>query len=60
MAHRSWVYFQSDPMTIVYTKKKDGMLQELGRTEVALNSLSPSWITKFNITYQFEMVQNLV
>lgn len=47
-------------MTVVYTKKKDGMLQELGRTEVVLNSLSPSWITKFNITYQFEMVQNLV
>lgn len=54
------VFSKSDPMTVVFTKRKDGMLQELGRTEVVLNSLSPSWITKFDITYQFEMVQNLV
>nr|GMD35607.1 protein BONZAI 1-like isoform X1 [Ipomoea batatas] len=47
-------------MAVVYTKGKDGSLQELGRTEVVLNSLNPKWITKFTMTYQFEMVQNLV
>lgn len=52
--------FQSDPMAVVYIRRKDGSLQELDRTEVVLNSLSPQWIRKFNITYQFETVQNLV
>ncbi|XP_071903373.1 protein BONZAI 1-like isoform X1 [Coffea arabica] len=51
---------KSDPMAVIYTKKKDGSLQEFGRTEVLLNSLSPKWIKKFNITYQFEIVQHLV
>lgn len=50
----------SDPMTVVYTKKRDGTLEELGRTEVIMNSLDPSWIQKINVSYQFEMVQNLV
>ncbi|XP_019167485.1 PREDICTED: protein BONZAI 1-like [Ipomoea nil] len=54
------VLSKSDPMAVVYTKGKDGSLQELGRTEVVLNSLNPKWITKFTMTYQFEMVQNLV
>lgn len=47
-------------MAIVYTKGKDGSLQELGRTEVVLNSLNPKWITKIKITYYFEMVQTLL
>ncbi|KAL3512068.1 hypothetical protein ACH5RR_024785 [Cinchona calisaya] len=54
------VLSKSDPMAVIYTKRKDGSLQELGRTEVVLNSLSPNWIKKFNITYQFETVQYLV
>lgn len=52
--------FQSDPMAVLYIKGTDGSLRELGRTEVILNSLSPKWIKKFTVTYQFEMVQNLV
>lgn len=51
---------KSDPMAVVYTKKRDGTLEELGRTEVIMNSLDPSWIQKINVSYQFEMVQNLV
>nr|XP_027122768.1 protein BONZAI 2-like isoform X3 [Coffea arabica] len=51
---------KSDPMAVIYTKQKDGLLQEFGRTEVLLNSLSPKWIKKFTITYQFEIVQHLV
>lgn len=47
-------------MLIVYTKGRDGVLEELGRTEVVLNSLSPTWITKHTITYQFHIVQTLV
>lgn len=47
-------------MAVIYAKAKDGALQELGRTEVVLNSLNPQWITKQNITYYFEVVQMLV
>lgn len=47
-------------MAIVYSKGRDGMLNELGRTEVVLNSVNPKWIAKFNMTYQFETVQYLV
>ncbi|XVE90162.1 hypothetical protein DITRI_Ditri20bG0055900 [Diplodiscus trichospermus] len=51
---------KSDPMTVLYVKKRDGTLEELGRTEVILNSLNPVWIEKINVAYQFEIVQNLV
>nr|GLL29326.1 protein BONZAI 1-like isoform X1 [Ipomoea trifida] len=54
------VLSKSDPMAIVYSKGRDGMLNELGRTEVVLNSVNPKWIAKFNMTYQFETVQYLV
>ncbi|PIN06451.1 Copine [Handroanthus impetiginosus] len=54
------VLSKSDPMAILYMKGSDGSLQELGRTEVVLNSLNPKWIRKYTVTYQFEMVQNLV
>ncbi|KAK2977378.1 hypothetical protein RJ640_013357 [Escallonia rubra] len=53
------VISKSDPMTVVYAKKIDGTLQELGRTEVIMNNLDPSWIEKVNIAYQFEIVQPL-
>ncbi|KAL9233272.1 hypothetical protein vseg_008293 [Gypsophila vaccaria] len=51
---------KSDPMAIVYMKKRDGNLEELGRTEVILNNLNPSWIGKIPMAYQFEIVQPLV
>ncbi|KAG6397365.1 hypothetical protein SASPL_143532 [Salvia splendens] len=51
---------KSDPMAVVYMKRRDGKLEEIGRTEVILNSLEPSWIQKINITYQFEVVQTLI
>ncbi|KAG5526377.1 hypothetical protein RHGRI_032606 [Rhododendron griersonianum] len=41
-------------------KGRDGTLQEIGRTEVVLNSLNPKWITKHVVTYHFEVVQTLV
>lgn len=47
-------------MTVVYIKKRNGALEELGRTEVILNNLEPTWIQKININYQFEIVQPLV
>uniref|UniRef100_A0A0D9WFU7 C2 domain-containing protein n=1 Tax=Leersia perrieri TaxID=77586 RepID=A0A0D9WFU7_9ORYZ len=50
---------KSDPMLVVYTRK-DNRLEEIGRTEVILNSLEPSWITKATINYQFEIIQPLV
>ncbi|KAK8651061.1 hypothetical protein V6N13_140677 [Hibiscus sabdariffa] len=51
---------KSDPMAVLYVKKMDGMLEELGRTEVILNNLNPVWVQKINVAYQFEIVQNLV
>ncbi|KAL2554837.1 DCD (Development and Cell Death) domain protein [Forsythia ovata] len=54
------VLSKSDPMAVLYIKGRDGSLQELGRTEVVLNSLNPKWIRKYILTYQFETVQYLV
>ncbi|KAL5566184.1 hypothetical protein UlMin_029348 [Ulmus minor] len=47
-------------MVVVFAKKRDGKLEELGRTEVIFNSLNPVWINKVTIAYHFEMVQPLV
>lgn len=47
-------------MAVIYTKGNDGSLQEIGRTEIVLNSLNPQWITKHTVTYHFEMVQMLL
>ncbi|WOK93562.1 protein BONZAI 3 isoform X1 [Canna indica] len=54
------VLSKSDPLAVLYAKKHDGMLEEVGRTEVVMNNLSPAWITKFTVNYQFEIVQQLV
>ncbi|XP_042991159.1 protein BONZAI 3-like isoform X2 [Carya illinoinensis] len=51
---------KSDPMAVVYAKNIDGKLEELGRTEVILNSLNPTWIEKVIVAFQFEIVQPLV
>jgi hypothetical protein len=47
-------------MVVVYSKRKDGPLEEIGRSEVTLNSLNPSWMTKISVQYQFEVLQPLV
>ncbi|XP_010503980.1 PREDICTED: protein BONZAI 3-like [Camelina sativa] len=54
------MFILSDPMTVMYLRKKDGKLEEIGRTEVILNSLNPSWIEKITVSFQFEVVQTLV
>uniref|UniRef100_A0A6N2LWT5 C2 domain-containing protein n=1 Tax=Salix viminalis TaxID=40686 RepID=A0A6N2LWT5_SALVM len=51
---------KSDPMVVLFAKKRDGKLEEVGRTEVILNNLNPTWIQKITISYQFEVVQPLV
>ncbi|KAF3454392.1 hypothetical protein FNV43_RR04839 [Rhamnella rubrinervis] len=51
---------KSDPMVVVFEKKRDGKLEEIGRTEVILNNLNPQWIDKVIVAYQFEIVQNLI
>uniref|UniRef100_A0A0E0NFM2 C2 domain-containing protein n=1 Tax=Oryza rufipogon TaxID=4529 RepID=A0A0E0NFM2_ORYRU len=48
-------FTKSNPMVIVYSKSKEGALEELGRTEVILNSLNPSWNARINVHYQFEV-----
>ncbi|KAK7318344.1 hypothetical protein RJT34_03043 [Clitoria ternatea] len=54
------VLSKSDPMMVLYARGKNGALEELGRTEVVLNSLNPTWITKHTLIYNFEVVQVLV
>ncbi|KAG9446526.1 hypothetical protein H6P81_012654 [Aristolochia fimbriata] len=54
------VLSKSDPMAVIYAKRRDGTLDELARTEVVLNSLNPVWFTKHIMTYHFEVVQPLV
>ncbi|KAJ6974443.1 hypothetical protein NC653_030521 [Populus alba x Populus x berolinensis] len=51
---------KSDPIVVLFAKKRDGKLEEVGRTEVIMNNLNPTWIQKITIAYQFEMVQPLV
>ena len=51
---------QSDPIAVVYMKKRNGTLEEIGRTEVILNDLNPVWIGKISVAYHFETVQSLV
>ncbi|CAH9145230.1 unnamed protein product [Cuscuta epithymum] len=51
---------KSDPMAVVFLKKRDGTLVEVGRTEVIMNNLNPAWIQKISIIYQFEIVQPLI
>ncbi|XP_027163140.1 protein BONZAI 3-like [Coffea eugenioides] len=51
---------KSDPMAVVYAKKRNGTLEELGRTEVIMNNLEPTWIQKISVNYQFEIVQPLI
>ncbi|KAH9688581.1 protein BONZAI 3 [Citrus sinensis] len=51
---------KSDPMAVVYAKKRDGRLEEIGRTEVIMNNLNPAWIGKISIAFQFEIIQPLV
>ena len=38
-------------MALVYAKKIDGKLEELGHTEVVLNSLNPAWIGKVTVAF---------
>ncbi|KAK9033881.1 hypothetical protein V6N11_050062 [Hibiscus sabdariffa] len=56
----STLFVKSDPMVVVYIQERDGAFTEVFRTEVVLNSLNPKWITKYTVTYQFEIVQTLL
>ncbi|KAK4851998.1 hypothetical protein QYF36_020171 [Acer negundo] len=58
--HDLFTQIESDPMAVVYAKKKEGTLVEIGRTEVIMNCLNPVWIVKISVAYQFEIVQPLV
>ncbi|XP_016665520.2 protein BONZAI 2 isoform X2 [Gossypium hirsutum] len=58
--HGLFSQIESDPMVVVYIKERDGAINEVFRTEVVLNSLTPTWIAKYTITYHFEVVQNLL
>lgn len=50
---------QTNAILVVYTKV-NGDLEEIGRTEVILNSMEPLWVTRTIINYRFAIVQLLV
>ncbi|CAM8984301.1 unnamed protein product [Rhodiola kirilowii] len=52
-------FTKCDSMVVLFTKRNDGSIEELGRTEIQ-NSLSPVWNTKHAIIYHFEVLQTLV
>jgi hypothetical protein len=54
------MWMQSDPMLVGFLKRFDGSLEELGRTEVVLNSSSPNWVKELRVEYRFEEVQQLL
>ncbi|KAF3622661.1 Protein BONZAI 3 [Capsicum annuum] len=45
---------------VVSIRRRDGTLEELGRTEVIMNNLDPVWVKKISVMYQFETVQTLI
>jgi len=51
---------QSDPFIVVYIRELDGVLRELGRTEVICNNLNPIFVKTISMVYKFEEVQHLV
>lgn len=52
---------KSDPFVVVLVKDAaTGQLRELGRTEVVVNSLRPTFIRTIHLTYKFEDVQRVV
>lgn len=52
---------KSDPFVVVLIRDPaTGQLRELGRTEVVVNSLQPTFIRTVPLTYKFEEVQRLV
>ncbi|KAF7097398.1 hypothetical protein CFC21_099225 [Triticum aestivum] len=50
--------FETNAILVVYTKVNED-LEEIGRTEVILNSLEPLWVTRTIINYRFAVVQPL-
>lgn len=63
-------FSQSDPFCVCYVEDQSGKYQtkgpsgqstwkELGRTEIIANSPNPSWVGKFLLEYQFEVIQRL-
>uniref|UniRef100_A0A7N0T033 Uncharacterized protein n=1 Tax=Kalanchoe fedtschenkoi TaxID=63787 RepID=A0A7N0T033_KALFE len=53
------VFTKCDSMVVLYTKRFDGSIEELGRTEIQ-NSVNPVWNTKHAIIYHFEVLQTLL
>ncbi|OWM65520.1 hypothetical protein CDL15_Pgr009110 [Punica granatum] len=58
--HGLFSQIESDPLLVIYVRGRDGAVQEVGRTEVVLNSFNPTWITKHTMAFQFEVVQTLI
>ncbi|KNB42441.1 hypothetical protein JH06_3959 [Blastocystis sp. subtype 4] len=50
---------KSDPFVVTYLQGKDRKWNEVGRTEIVVNSLNPMFVTRILLNYQFESVQRL-
>ena len=55
------LFSESDPYCKLKMKTgKFGIFEEVGRTEVIDNNLSPKWVTQFKVNYVFERKQLLL
>jgi hypothetical protein len=50
---------KSDPFAVLYLQTDGGATEEIGRTEVIYDNLSPLWIKNIDCVYHFESQQTL-
>lgn len=50
---------KSDPMLVLYQRNASGSWEEMGRTEVILQTQDPKWVTQLFSLYNFEETQEL-
>lgn len=50
---------KSDPMLVLYQRNSSGSWEEMGRTEVILQTQEPKWVTQLFGLYNFEETQEL-
>jgi hypothetical protein len=49
----------TDPFAVVFFKNQNGEFDEIGRTDVVMDTQEPVWTCQFLIDYKFEEVQQL-
>ena len=47
-------FSKSDPLCVMFHQSEGGQWAEVGRTEMLVNTLNPSWKSKFIVDYRFQ------